>query len=253
MRPENPDENPTLPVNPDDETLSQDTAYQLPRLDDDEPTGDSQKISLLDDPPVAPGTPDPARRLPATTRLTENSDPLPASDTEHKPPESRNREADRARLVSLFSGSNVGPEGGNLETAVLGAKRSLIRRPDTPTDIPLDDQHTTSGQREIILVIRGMVERLVLREKTRIILGRSDIKTRSFPDVDLSPYGASDRGVSREHATLHIEDDRVYVTDLKSTNGTYVDGERLTPYVPCPLAKGKELLLGRLAVQVLFR
>jgi len=35
-----------------------------------------------------------------------------------------------------------------------------------------------------------------------------------------------------------------YVTDLASTNGTYVDGEELTAGTPCKLALGAEVIFG---------
>lgn len=109
------------------------------------------------------------------------------------------------------------------------------------------------GQHELILVVRGMVERLMISEGKKVVLGRSNPKTRFHPDVDLTPYGALDRGVSREHASLHAEDGRLYVTDLGSTNGTFLGGKQLEAHKPTLIGKGDELLLGRLAVQVMFR
>lgn len=38
-----------------------------------------------------------------------------------------------------------------------------------------------------------------------------------------------------------------YVTDLASTNGTYVDGEELTAGTPCKLALGAEVIFGACA------
>jgi pSer/pThr/pTyr-binding forkhead associated (FHA) protein len=117
-----------------------------------------------------------------------------------------------------------------------------------------DDTMSIGGQRELLLVIRGMVERIVLPgDGAEIVLGRTDLNARYHPDVDLTPYGALDRGVSRGHARLHIENDRLFVTDLESTNGTFLGGKRLDPNIPTLIRKGDELLLGRLAVQVLFR
>lgn len=140
----------------------------------------------------------------------------------------------------------------NPETAVLHgkspARRPNLIDPDTPIELI-----QTSEQREIILVIRGMVERLVMREHKPVVLGRTDIKTRTMPDVDLTPYGALDRGVSREHCSLYIEGDKIFVVDMNSTNGTWLATERLIPNKPRQLRKGEELLLGRLPVQVLFR
>jgi len=108
-------------------------------------------------------------------------------------------------------------------------------------------------QSEIIFVIRGIVERVVVPKDGNIILGRSDPRNRNRVDLDLTPYGALDRGVSREHVRMHIEDGRLYVTDLGSTNGTFLSSTRLEPNTPTLLRKGDELLLGRLPIQILFR
>lgn len=106
---------------------------------------------------------------------------------------------------------------------------------------------------EIIFVIRGIVERVVIPKNGEITLGRSDPRTRTRVDLDLTPYGALDRGVSREHVRMHIADGKLYVTDLGSTNGTFLANVRLDANTPTALRKGDELLLGRLPIQVLFR
>jgi predicted component of type VI protein secretion system len=49
-----------------------------------------------------------------------------------------------------------------------------------------------------------------------------------------------------------LQDDRLYITDLCSDNGTYVAGERLVPDKPHKLRHGDEVILGCLPIQVLF-
>jgi hypothetical protein len=107
-------------------------------------------------------------------------------------------------------------------------------------------------KREIILVIRNMQERLPITDDLSVILGRSDLKSGYRPDVDLTPYGAQNRGVSRQHARLHIQDQELFVTDLGSPNGTFVSGERLPPNEPHHIRKGDNLMLGSLVMQVHF-
>ena len=109
------------------------------------------------------------------------------------------------------------------------------------------------GKREVILVIRGMIERLTLDQSEVFQLGRFEDKDRSATQIDLTAYGALDRGVSRLHAQIHLEEDYLYVTDLGSTNGTFLAGRRLKPNISARLRKGDELMLGRLPVQVMFR
>ena len=48
-------------------------------------------------------------------------------------------------------------------------------------------------------------------------------------DIDLSPYGATDKGVSRRHALLRPTKTRLYLIDLDSTNGTKRFGMPITP------------------------
>ncbi len=52
----------------------------------------------------------------------------------------------------------------------------------------------------------------------------------------------TDGSVSRSHCQVEVVDDAVQVTDLSSTNGTYVDGERIDGTVT--LAKGMVLRIG---------
>jgi hypothetical protein len=142
------------------------------------------------------------------------------------------------------------------DTAVLSRNNPLLRRAlhaaGADDDAPLNT--TSLGEKqEVILLIRGMVERVVMEAGIIYKLGRFEIGTAGEDEIDLTPYGAMDRGVSRVHSQLHLEEGKVYITDLGSTNGTYISGTRLEPNTPTVLRKGDELLLGRLAVQVLFR
>lgn len=137
------------------------------------------------------------------------------------------------------------------ETAVLSDNNPILKR--------MMRQTTTGGTaslgkgREVILVIRGMVERIVMLEDHTYKLGRFELSARSDDEIDLSPYGALDRGVSRIHAELHVKGENIFITDLTSTNGTYLSGTRLKANEPTLVRKGDELLIGRLPIQVLFR
>ncbi|NLF77286.1 MAG: FHA domain-containing protein [Chloroflexi bacterium] len=71
-------------------------------------------------------------------------------------------------------------------------------------------------------------------------------------DVDLTPYGAVEMGVSRQHAKLTHQSATVMVQDLGSVNGTYLNGVRLVPHQPRVLRDEDELCLGRLTLRVSF-
>jgi hypothetical protein len=60
-----------------------------------------------------------------------------------------------------------------------------------------------------------------------------------------------DAGVSRRHAEVHTDGNRVRVIDLGSTNGTFVDGERVGAN-GSPLADGSRITVGRTRIVVRF-
>ncbi len=91
---------------------------------------------------------------------------------------------------------------------------------------------------------------LRLRLENSTIVGRHVEGETRQPDVDLSPYGAEDEGVSRQHLRVFTENERLLVCDLESGNGTHLNGVRLKPGEPHPLAHGDQLRLGRMRLDV---
>lgn len=77
-----------------------------------------------------------------------------------------------------------------------------------------------------------------LLEKEETSLGRD--LTNDIP--------VNDAEVSRRHARLFIRDDNVFVEDLGSTNGTFLNGERIAS--PQQLRKGDEITFGESVVMV---
>lgn len=59
----------------------------------------------------------------------------------------------------------------------------------------------------------------------------------------------ADDSVSTRHARLAYEDGHWRLTDLDSTNGTFVEGVRLAPNVPTPLAYGHSVRFGGVRMQ----
>jgi len=104
---------------------------------------------------------------------------------------------------------------------------------------------------EVLLLIDDMVARLVIYENREYYLGR--FTKPNEDEVDLNPYGALRYGVSRVHAKLIMDNEKLYIVDLASSNGTYVRRTRLHPHEPALLHKGDELLLGRMRIQIVFR
>jgi len=82
------------------------------------------------------------------------------------------------------------------------------------------------------------------------VLGRLDATRGVFPDVDLTPDGGLEGGVSRRHARVHQQKSQFFIEDLGSANGTFLNGQRLTPYLPHPLRDGDEVQLGRVRLRI---
>jgi hypothetical protein len=104
---------------------------------------------------------------------------------------------------------------------------------------------TFNERREIALLVDDSLETLHLEADLSVTLGRATLS--------LEGYGTRANTVSRKHARLYIDNDYLYITDLNSTNGTYINGERLEPMKPYLLKRDDHLNLGALSVQVIFR
>lgn len=94
---------------------------------------------------------------------------------------------------------------------------------------------------------------LPLAERNEFTLGRISEGQPIMPDIDLSPYQAYGRGVSRLHAVLKRDAHSVFLMDLGSANGTYVNGKLLSPNVDHHISNGDVIALGKLKIQVLLK
>lgn len=104
------------------------------------------------------------------------------------------------------------------------------------------------------LHVEGAAKPLELQPKGEVILGRRDPATGATPDVDLTPFAGYRMGVSRRHAAIRQGDDNTLnVWDLGSSNGTFLNGQRLNAHRPYPLHDGDELRLGQMIIRVHFK
>lgn len=89
--------------------------------------------------------------------------------------------------------------------------------------------------------------------KHETVIGRSEGSTMK-PDIDLRDHRAGERGVSRLHVALqyNAKHNLLSVSDMKSANGTFINGQRLYPQEVRVLRSGDELRLGRLVMRVDF-
>lgn len=82
--------------------------------------------------------------------------------------------------------------------------------------------------------------------------GRVDTNRGITPDVDLTPHDPQGK-VSRRHAVIHAEQGRYFLEDLGSTNGTFLNGDRLAPKEKRPLKSGDNLCMGEVVMKFVIR
>jgi hypothetical protein len=103
----------------------------------------------------------------------------------------------------------------------------------------------------ITFIVAGYPQPLVVRNKGDIVLGRR-MPDESAPTVDMTQYNGHLLGVSRRHAVINFKDQVYTLEDLNSTNGTWVNENKLAPNQPCPLQGGDQIRLGNLILFVYF-
>lgn len=134
---------------------------------------------------------------------------------------------------------------------------SLVVGPTTkqlaPAEVPvLSSPGTVKFSAHMRVLLHIGDAKLDVPINDQITLGRSQDGMIGKPDIDLAPYNAFERGVSRWHAILKRDDQILTVTDTTSANGTWLNGQRLRPGVPQVLADGDTLWLGQLRMDVYF-
>lgn len=104
----------------------------------------------------------------------------------------------------------------------------------------------------IALYVMGEKLPLVVEGKDQpTILGRQSQSGTVAPGtVDLTKYQGHLLGVSRQHASISFVEGSFILEDLNSSNGTWVNENRLAPNQPRPLRNGDVLRLGQLIIFV---
>ena len=83
-----------------------------------------------------------------------------------------------------------------------------------------------------------------------VVLGRLDASRAVFPDVDLTSEQGLERGISRRHARISRRGNQVFIEDLNSLNGTFLNASRLVPELPYPVKDGDQVQLGKLMLTI---
>ena len=77
------------------------------------------------------------------------------------------------------------------------------------------------------LIVEADNQEFDLSGKDNVVIGREDAVSNIFPDVDLTPHGGEEGGVSRLHARIFIDNGQYMIEDENSTNFTFLNRQRL--------------------------
>lgn len=105
----------------------------------------------------------------------------------------------------------------------------------------------------VVIQVQDTDQPITLKPTGRTILGRKDVTSNNYPDIDLTPFGALERGVSRVHAVIERSDETLTLIDMGSSNGTHLNGQRLAPKQPRILRDGDEIRFGKLVAHIYFK
>jgi DNA-binding response OmpR family regulator len=126
--------------------------------------------------------------------------------------------------------------------ATMALDEARVNLPQSPASVSEDT---------VALIVAGYTDNpLTISVGRPMTLGRAEGNPAKH--VNLGPFDAKGKGVSRMHAVMAFSDGVFYVEDQSSVNGTFLSGKQIPPHEPQPLFSGQELRLGRLSMFVYF-
>lgn len=121
--------------------------------------------------------------------------------------------------------------------------------PPPPVNIPSTGAAPVATALTARLIVEADNQEFDLSGKDNVTLGREDAVSNIYPDVDLTPHGGEEGGVSRLHARIFVENSQYMLEDENSTNFTFLNRQRLTAKTPTPLHDNDEVRLGRVLMR----
>ncbi len=144
-----------------------------------------------------------------------------------------------ASLICPYGGESHDPQADD-DDMCRECGRELVPRDsgrvaaESEQEGPLQPENSMASPRELNLVFPW--GEFALRQGDDVMIGRGHPPVATY----LQEYP----NVSGDHARIDVAD-RVEVTDLESTNGTYIDGQRIEPGVARTVDPGQVLSFSR--------
>jgi len=126
----------------------------------------------------------------------------------------------------------------------------FLHAPAPATEPFMDFEIPSKG---IVLIHLENGQMITTQEERVFVLGRASNGVK--PDenmVDLTRFGALELGISRVHAMIRRVKGGYELIDLESSNGTWLENQRLVPKQAYPLESGNRIRVGRLNILVFY-
>lgn len=156
------------------------------------------------------------------------------------------------------AGSQACPSCGSINAAgeafcsncgsMLGAPAPAVAS-SAPAAAPVSPVATAAPALTARLIVEADNQEFDLSGKDNIMIGREDAVSNIYPDVDLTPHGGEDGGVSRLHARIFYDNGQYMLEDENSTNFTYLNRQKLAGKTPTVLHDNDEIRLGRVLLR----
>lgn len=198
---------------------------------------------------TAPNQPQAQPSAPAALEATPVAQPAVLQPAAQPAPVAPPQAAPQPAGICPTCGAKVNPSDAFCEYcgAALVAKMAGAPGDQAPAQPP---QTVAPTARPRLVVVASGVE-MPLAQGKETLVGREDPQSGVFPDVDLTPHGGAEGGVSRRHFKISFVAGQYVIEDLNSTNSTLLNRQRIEPGVLANLSDGDEIRAGR--VRLIFK
>lgn len=157
---------------------------------------------------------------------------------------------DRNAVVCIHCGASMDAQHPGPTATTKNAERPELVSAKI-TEAPIDDAKIPEDG--IAVYAASTSKPVYLRFDKELVFGRaSDDEPLEEALLDLTGLGGYQKGISRRHAKIRRTEDGYEIMDLASTNGSWMNDERLVPNKAYPLASGAQLRFARMRLLVLY-
>ena len=121
-----------------------------------------------------------------------------------------------------------------------------------PMPVDINKLEPPQAPKHVQFLIPSSRRRLELKLLNQMRVGRADPEANISPELDFTQDQGIENGISRLHATIQLTKQGIILTDLDSTNGTFLNNVRLPAQQPFLVRSGDEIRFGDLLIHIFF-